>query len=118
MDPTRSSTSPPADRRAIVIGGSIAGLLAARVLADHYEEVVVSNATNSQSTPRSAKARPMRFIHMGYWRAGCMCWKNCSHRLHQRPASARSPGRGHRSRRPGSVSSVRNRKLSGRIEIQ
>ncbi len=28
-------------RRAIVLGGSIAGLLAARVLADHFEEVIV-----------------------------------------------------------------------------
>src|ERR1700733_13159664 len=60
MDPTRSSTSPPADRRAIVIGGSIAGLLAARVLADHYEEVVVlerdelpEHATQRKGTPHA-----------------------------------------------------------------
>ncbi len=41
MDTTFSSATPPADRRAIVIGASVAGLLAARVLADHYDEVVV-----------------------------------------------------------------------------
>jgi 2-polyprenyl-6-methoxyphenol hydroxylase-like FAD-dependent oxidoreductase len=41
MDLMGSSAAPAADRRAIVIGGSIAGLLAARVLADRYDEVVV-----------------------------------------------------------------------------
>ena len=28
-------------RRAIVIGGSIGGMMAARVLADHYDEVII-----------------------------------------------------------------------------
>lgn len=41
-----SSTQPPAERavlmtRAVVIGGSVAGLAAARVLSDHCDEVVV-----------------------------------------------------------------------------
>src|SRR5260370_30798260 len=34
-------TPTPADRHAIVIGGSMAGLLAARVLADHFDRVTI-----------------------------------------------------------------------------
>jgi 2-polyprenyl-6-methoxyphenol hydroxylase-like FAD-dependent oxidoreductase len=37
---TTSPTAPPASR-AVVLGGSLTGLLAARVLADHYTEVLV-----------------------------------------------------------------------------
>src|SRR3954469_13766160 len=41
-----NTPSPPADteilmRRAVVLGGSMAGLMAARVLSDHAEEVVI-----------------------------------------------------------------------------
>ncbi|HAC47474.1 MAG TPA: hypothetical protein DCF65_15610, partial [Chloroflexi bacterium] len=32
---------PPSGRHAIVIGGSMAGLLAARVLADHFDRVTI-----------------------------------------------------------------------------
>ncbi|WP_437806234.1 FAD-dependent oxidoreductase [Sorangium sp. So ce1078] len=39
--PNTRSNHPFAGRRAVVIGGSIAGLVAARVLADHFDEVDV-----------------------------------------------------------------------------
>lgn len=42
--------------RAVVLGGSIAGLLAARVLADTYPEVVVVAGTSSARTPARAGA--------------------------------------------------------------
>ena len=41
MNPLQPSPAVPADRRAVVIGASIAGLLAARVLSEHYAEVVL-----------------------------------------------------------------------------
>ncbi len=53
MDTTRSAT-PPAERRAIVIGASIAGLLATRVLADRYAEVVL---LERDDLPEHAAAR-------------------------------------------------------------
>ena len=33
-------------RHAVVLGGSLAGLLAARVLADHFEEVTLTVCAN------------------------------------------------------------------------
>lgn len=39
--PISHPTNDPARRRAVVLGGSLAGLLTARVLADHVDEVVV-----------------------------------------------------------------------------
>lgn len=42
-DPKRNRNSVPSvPRRAVVVGGGIAGLLAARVLCDHFEEVVLA----------------------------------------------------------------------------
>lgn len=41
MSTTRSPAISSADRRAVVVGGSLAGLLAARVLADRYTDVLV-----------------------------------------------------------------------------
>jgi 2-polyprenyl-6-methoxyphenol hydroxylase-like FAD-dependent oxidoreductase len=55
-----TSPEPPTDtkvlmRRAIVLGGSLAGLLAARVLSDHAEEVLVIERDTS---PESTEPRP------------------------------------------------------------
>jgi 2-polyprenyl-6-methoxyphenol hydroxylase-like FAD-dependent oxidoreductase len=54
MDTARPSATPATGERAIVIGGSIAGLLAARVLADHYAEIVVLERDElpERATPR------------------------------------------------------------------
>ena len=37
----RKSESVDGARRAVVVGGSIGGMMAARVLADHYDEVIL-----------------------------------------------------------------------------
>lgn len=51
-------------QRAVVIGGSIAGLAAARVLADHFEEVVVLERDLIGQAPAPRKAVPQaRHIH-------------------------------------------------------
>src|SRR5215831_13072424 len=44
------------DKHAVVIGGSIAGLLAARVLSDHFQQVTIieREALASSDTPRQA----------------------------------------------------------------
>ena len=58
MDGARSSTTAAADRRAVVIGASIAGLLAARVLADHYDEVVVLERDELSEQAAQRKGTP------------------------------------------------------------
>jgi flavin-dependent dehydrogenase len=51
-------------RRAIVIGGSIAGLLAARVLADHFAEVLLIERDRFPGDPASRKGVPQaRHLH-------------------------------------------------------
>ncbi len=44
------------DRHAIVIGGSIAGLLAARVLTDHFDRSGVSSGAKYPQTTNDAAA--------------------------------------------------------------
>lgn len=44
--------------RAVVIGGSIAGLLAARVLADYFTEVIVVERDRLPREPKSRKGVP------------------------------------------------------------
>lgn len=44
--------------RAIVIGGSLAGLLAARVAADHFDQVVVLDRDHLPDTPTTRKGVP------------------------------------------------------------
>ena len=51
----RPATAAPLARRAIVVGGSVAGLLAARVLSDHFKEVVL---IEPDSLNESADVRP------------------------------------------------------------
>ncbi|MFD6756939.1 FAD-dependent oxidoreductase [Micromonospora gifhornensis] len=45
-------------RRALVLGGSIAGLFAARVLADHYEEVIIVDRDKLVGTDGHRRGRP------------------------------------------------------------
>ena len=56
-------------RRAIVIGGSMAGLLAARVLADHFERVTVVERDRLPTGPEPRKGLPQaRHVHILLWR--------------------------------------------------
>jgi 2-polyprenyl-6-methoxyphenol hydroxylase-like FAD-dependent oxidoreductase len=54
MTTARSSSDVPADQRAIVIGASIAGLLAARVLSERYPDVLLleRDPLPEQAAPR------------------------------------------------------------------
>lgn len=52
-------------QRAIVIGGSIAGLLSAKVLSSHYEEVVILDKDELDTYPTNRKAVPQsNHIHI------------------------------------------------------
>src|SRR5215218_10915392 len=52
-------------RRAIIIGGGIAGLLAARVLADHFEQVTVVDGDRLPAGPRFRRGVPQsRHLHV------------------------------------------------------
>src|SRR5215471_11152958 len=58
------------DKHAVVIGGSIAGLLAARVLSDHFQQVTIieREALASSDTPRRAIPQGQHvhaLLHMG-----------------------------------------------------
>ncbi|GAB4208455.1 MAG: hypothetical protein OHK0022_38010 [Roseiflexaceae bacterium] len=54
----RTTTQRPLGQHAIVIGGSIAGLLAARVLADHFGRVTVIERDQLPDTPEQRKGAP------------------------------------------------------------
>lgn len=55
----------PATGHAVVIGGSMAGLLAARVLADHFEQVTVVERDHFPEEPTPRKGVPQaRHIHI------------------------------------------------------
>src|SRR5947209_14940182 len=48
------SHAAPADRRAVIIGGSLAGLLGARVLSEYFDDVVLleRDSLPAQAAPR------------------------------------------------------------------
>jgi len=56
-----AQTSAPGNGRAVVLGGGLAGLLAARVLADWFEEVMIIERHNSpvarQVLPQCSRTR-------------------------------------------------------------
>ena len=50
--------------RAVVIGGSMAGLLAARVLSDHFNQVTILERDAVHDRPESRKGQPQtRHLH-------------------------------------------------------
>jgi 2-polyprenyl-6-methoxyphenol hydroxylase-like FAD-dependent oxidoreductase len=58
-----------AGKHAVVIGGSMAGLLAARVLADHFERVTIVERDQLPADPQPRKGVPQaRHIHLLLWR--------------------------------------------------
>lgn len=62
----RKGESVDGTRRAVVIGGSIGGMLAARVLADHYDEVILVERDHfppgSENRPGVPHARHLHFL--------------------------------------------------------
>ncbi|MEE8110885.1 MAG: hypothetical protein V3T44_07635, partial [bacterium] len=51
-------------QRAIVIGGSFAGLMAARVLSDHFEQVTLIERDKINDRPEARKGQPqVRHVH-------------------------------------------------------
>lgn len=48
----------PGNRHAVVLGGSLAGLLAARVLSDHFENVTLIERDEYQDTPETRRGIP------------------------------------------------------------
>ena len=68
MHATLGSTDPTAKaiprRHAVVIGGSMAGMLAVRVLADHFEQVTLLERDHLPETPSHRKGLPQaRHVH-------------------------------------------------------
>jgi len=51
----------PKEEKAIVIGGGIAGLLTARVLSDHYEEVMIVERDELPKEPSTRSGTPQAF---------------------------------------------------------
>lgn len=61
----RVITSVTTQRRAIVIGGGIAGILASRVLADHFDEVILLERDKYPNHPESRRGAPhTRHVHI------------------------------------------------------
>lgn len=58
------------DRRAVVIGGSMAGLLAARVLADHFDRVTILERDTLDDAPQARKGVPQGRHTHGLLRRG------------------------------------------------
>ncbi len=51
-------------QQAIAIGGSLAGLLAARVLCDHLEQVTIIKSDKINDLPEARKGQPQtRHVH-------------------------------------------------------
>ena len=52
------------EKTALVIGGSMAGLLTARVLSDHFQQVILVEKDRMNSSPESRKGQPQtRHLH-------------------------------------------------------
>ena len=55
----------PHRRHAVVVGGSMAGMLAARVLSDHFDDVTLLERDDFPETPASRKGLPQgRHVHV------------------------------------------------------
>ncbi len=53
----------PKNRHAVVLGGSLAGLLAARVLADHFEEVTLIERDVYRDAPETRRGIPQANVN-------------------------------------------------------
>jgi flavin-dependent dehydrogenase len=64
--------------RAVVLGASLAGLLAARVLADSYGQVTVLDRDELPQASTHRRASPTGVTSTRCWRAGSKPWRSCS----------------------------------------
>ena len=64
--------------RAVVLGASMAGLLAARVLADAYAQVTLVDRDELPETPRTVAASPRAATSMPSRHADNRSWRSCS----------------------------------------
>ena len=80
---------------AIVLGGSIAGLLAARVLADAYDQVTVVDRDELRSGRQAATGRAARPAHPRAARPRPAGTGPALPRAHRRAGGARRTDRGH-----------------------
>lgn len=62
-----STTSPMLGEHAVVIGGSMAGLLTARVLSDYFERVTIFEADTPPDEPVPRKGVPQGSHAHGGW---------------------------------------------------
>ena len=62
---------------AIVIGGSMAGLLAARILTDHYQQVTLLERDHFPSDAGRVGVFRRAGIRMGCWPVAVACWIAC-----------------------------------------
>lgn len=67
-----------ARKHAIVIGGSMGGLLAARVLADYYERVTLVERDAFPPIGEQRRGVPQGPTRTDYWQAAGKFSKNCS----------------------------------------
>ncbi len=56
---------------ALVIGGSIAGLWTARVLAAHFNQVTIVERDRLPEAAHSRAGVPQDNMSISYWHAGC-----------------------------------------------
>ena len=56
-------------QRAVVVGASVAGLLASRALSEHFDEVVVLDSDEIEDGPVVHKSVPQGYSFMHYCRA-------------------------------------------------
>ncbi len=66
------------ENHAVVLGGGIAGLLAARVLADAYHEVTVVDRDGFARGSERGRARRRAGTSTRCSPAGSRCWRSCS----------------------------------------
>ena len=81
----------PSNHHAIVIGGSLAGLLAARVLSDHFERVTILERDPVHDRPESRKGQPQTRHPHGLLTSGLKVRKS----LLSRPGNRAGRKRGH-----------------------
>ena len=62
----------------MVLGAGMAGLLAARVLAEAYGQVAVTDRDELPDTPMHRRASPTAAICTPWPRAGSRPWRSCS----------------------------------------
>ena len=65
-------------RHAVVVGGSLAGMLAARVLSDHFDDVTLLSATTSLRPRPPAKDCRRAGTRTHCWTAAAKSWSGSS----------------------------------------